>query len=257
MRRTTPSAPRRRSPLTLALAAALSLSLASGTASASSGRTMAQAVRAVTRSGELPEQAEVHLGKAYDHFNAGAYDRAEDDHAPDHLDAEDQRRDRAVIGEEGRQAAGEGEVPGEDRQEGPEATAADPAPHRRTGAAGWRRRAAREIDEVDDADDRDGDGEEERGHGAGERGGQTHREPGARCYPRLRRQAREGSHAPPPPRTSTRSPAPLSGSTCCRRSGRCWARPRSPRRSSTPSRCPAGDRRPRCSRTARRSRRRR
>jgi len=46
-------------------------------AAAASGRTLSQAVRAVTSGDELPEQATVHLGKAYDHFNAGSYAKAE------------------------------------------------------------------------------------------------------------------------------------------------------------------------------------
>ncbi len=72
------TAQRRRSPQTIAIAltCAAGLLLQSKPAAAS-GRTMGQAVRAVTGDAELPEQANVHLGKAYDHFNAGSYAQAE------------------------------------------------------------------------------------------------------------------------------------------------------------------------------------
>ncbi len=62
--------------VTLALACATTLGLRSTPASASA-HALEQAVQAVTRGGELPEQAMVHLGKAYDYFNASAYGKAE------------------------------------------------------------------------------------------------------------------------------------------------------------------------------------
>lgn len=62
--------------VTVALACATALGLRSTPASASA-HTLGQAVHAVTRGGELPQQAMLHLGKAYDHFNASAYSKAE------------------------------------------------------------------------------------------------------------------------------------------------------------------------------------
>ena len=62
--------------VTVALACATALGLRSTPASASA-HTLGQAVHAVTSGGELPEQAMLHLGKAYDHFNASAYGKAE------------------------------------------------------------------------------------------------------------------------------------------------------------------------------------
>jgi tetratricopeptide (TPR) repeat protein len=62
-----------------ALTCAAALSVAPLEASATSGRTLSQAVRAVMAEEPLPEQAEVHLGKAYDHFNAGNFGKAEEE----------------------------------------------------------------------------------------------------------------------------------------------------------------------------------
>ena len=62
-----------------ALTCAAALCVAPLEASATSGRTLSQAVRAVMAEEPLPEQAEVHLGKAYDHFNAGNFGKAEEE----------------------------------------------------------------------------------------------------------------------------------------------------------------------------------
>lgn len=62
-----------------ALTCAAALCVAPLEASATSGRTLSQAVRAVMVEEPLPEQAEVHLGKAYDHFNAGNFAKAEEE----------------------------------------------------------------------------------------------------------------------------------------------------------------------------------
>jgi len=77
-RRNAPAQRRRRSPLTIAVALTCAAGLLlQSTPATASGRTLSQAVRAVTGDPELPEQANIHLGKAYDHFNAGSYDQAE------------------------------------------------------------------------------------------------------------------------------------------------------------------------------------
>ncbi|MEZ4385850.1 MAG: hypothetical protein R3A79_31315 [Nannocystaceae bacterium] len=74
---------RRPQPARMARAAALTcaaaLAVAPLQASASAGRTLSQAVRAVTTDTGLPEQAELHLGRAYDHFNAGDFATAEEE----------------------------------------------------------------------------------------------------------------------------------------------------------------------------------
>ncbi len=77
MSRRNATAPRRRSPRTIATALGCAVLLLHSSPASASGRTLSQAVRAVTSEPQLPEQANVHLGKAYDHFNAGAYAQAE------------------------------------------------------------------------------------------------------------------------------------------------------------------------------------